>query len=123
MGYRRYRRKRSDVGQLLGDTAHVANYLPWWWSPFLGCALFAAFYWAIPAWIHHQLATLQGNMFRPIVESLFARRINWFQWLGLVLLIVCLIFAVRNYLSMGRLDRRDEQDVSWLTRLIVRLID
>lgn len=123
MGYRGYRRRRSEVVQLFGDTAHLANRFPWQWSAFLGLALFAVFYWVLPAWIHHQLSTLQGNMFYPIIEAIFAKRIHWLQWIGTGLLVVCFIFAARNYLSMGTLDRRGERDVGWLTRLVVRLID
>lgn len=123
MGYRRYRHRRSDVGQLFGETSHVANNLPWQWSVLLGALLFVGFYWLLPALIHHQLTTLQSNMFRPIVEAIFAKRIHWLEWIGEGLLVVCLIFAARNYFSMGVLDRRGEQNVSWLTRLIVRLID
>lgn len=123
MGYRRYRRERSDVDQLFRDTAQMANYFPWQWSALLGFSLFAVFYWALPAWIHHQLSALQGNMLRPIVEVIFAKRIHWLQWIGEGLLVVCLIFAVRNYFSMNMLDRRGEQNLGWLSRLIVRLID
>lgn len=95
MGYRRYR--RSVVGQLFGDTSHIANYLPWQWSVLLGFILFAGFYWLLPALIHHQLTTLQGNMLHSIIEAIFAKRIHWLEWIGEGLLVVCLIFAARNY--------------------------
>lgn len=122
MGYRRYRNRRSDVGQLFEDTAHIANYVPWQWSVLLGFALFAVFYWVLPAWIHHHLTTLQGNMFHPIIEAIFVKRIHWLQWIGEGLLVVCFFFAMRNYFSMDMLDRRGEQNVGWLIRLVVRLI-
>lgn len=97
MGYRRYRRKYSMAGEALADTAFIANRLSWKGATIFGVVQFLVFYWLLPVWINHQLDSLQDNMFRPMVEAVFARRVHWFQWLAIALALVCTFFAVRNY--------------------------
>lgn len=123
MGYRRYRRKRSMAGETLADTAFIANRLSWKGAAILGLVLFVVFYWLLPAWIDHQLSTLQNNMFRPMIEAVFARRVHWVQWLGIALALVCAFFAVRNYFASERLDRYGERNVSLFSRLLARWLD
>jgi len=117
---RHYRRRRSTAGQIVGDTSYVANRLPWEWAVILGIALFIFFYWAVPAWVYQHLESLQGNAYRPLLESLFARRVHWSQWLGIALGLVCAFFAVRNYFLMDQLDRSGECGVSFFSRIIAR---
>lgn len=123
MSYRRYRRKRSMVGETLADTAYLANRLSWKGAAILGVVLFVIFYWAFPAWINHHLGTLQNNMFRPIFETIFARRVHWVQWLGIALALICAFFAVRNYFASKRLSRYGEGNVSFFSRLLARWLD
>lgn len=118
-----YRRKRSMAGEVLADTSSIASRLSWKGSLVLGIVLFVIFYWVLPAWINHQLQSLQGNMFRPIVEVIFAKRVHWLQWLGIAAALICAFYAVYNYFAVERLSRSGERDVSFLSRLLARWID
>jgi hypothetical protein len=123
MGYRRYHRKRSMTGEALADTAFIANRLSWKGATIFGAVQFVVFYWLLPAWINHQLDSLQNNMFRPMVEVVFARRVHWLQWLAIALALVCTFFAVRNYFASERLGRYGESNVSFFSRLLARWLD
>lgn len=123
MSYRHYRRKRSMAGETLADAAFIANRLSWKGAAILGLVLFVIFYWALPAWINHQLSTLQNNMFRPMIDAVFSRRVHWVQWLGIALALVCSFFAVRNYFASERLCRYGERNVSFFSRLLARWLD
>lgn len=123
MGYRRNRRKRSSSSGALADTAYIANRLSWQGAAVFGVVLFVIFYWALPAWINHQLSSLQSNMFRPMIEAVFARRVHWVQWLGIAFALICAFFAVRNYLACQRLGAYGERNVSFFSRLFARWLD
>lgn len=123
MAYRNYRRKRSMAGEMLSDTSYVANRLSWKGAAILGVVLFVIFYWLLPAWLNNQLNSLQGNMFRPMVEAVFAKRIHWVQWLGIALVLICAFFAIRNYLAFQRLGSGGERNVSFFSRLLARWLD
>jgi len=123
MAYRRRSRKRSMAGEMLSDTSYVANRLSWKGAAILGAVLFVIFYWLLPAWLNHQLNSLQGSMLRPLVEAVFAKRIHWVQWLGIALGLICAFFAVRNYFAFQRIGRDGERDVSFFSRLLARLLD
>lgn len=111
------------ASEALADTAFIANRLSWKGAAIFGVVLFVFFYWMLPAFISHQLASLQNNMFRPMVEAVFARRVHWVQWLGIALALVCAFFAIRNYFAAERLDRYGERNVSFLSRLFARWLD
>lgn len=123
MGYRRYRRKRSTAGEMLADTSYVANRLSWKGAAILGTVLFVVFYWLVPAWINHQLDSLQSNLFRPLIEGVFARRVHWVQWLGVALGLICGFYAIRNYFVSQRLGRYGERNVSFFSRLFARWLE
>lgn len=123
MAYHRYRNIRSHAGQIFSDTAHIANRLSWKGCVILGGLSFSTFYFFIPMWIHSQLNALQGNMFRPIIESLFARRIHWFQWVGITLGLISIFFAVRNYFTFDRIGRYGEKNVSFFSRILAKFMD
>ncbi|MDP1872449.1 MAG: hypothetical protein Q8K61_12620 [Gallionella sp.] len=123
MTYRRYRRNRSNAGNVLSDTSYIANRLSWKGAAIFGIVLFVIFYWLIPAWINQQLNSLQGNMFRPMVEAMFAKRIHWVQWLGIALGLICAFFAIHNHFAFRRLSSADERNVGLLSRLLARWLD
>lgn len=123
MPRRRYRRKRSTAGSLLSDTAYAANRISWQGALILGLAQFVVFYWLLPEWINHQLNSLQNNMFRPLIEAVFARRVHWLQWLAISLALICGFFAIRNFLAADRLGRYGEKQVSFFSRLLSRWLD
>lgn len=123
MGRRYYRRKGSMAGQMLRDTVDVSNVLPWWGVALLTGTMFAAFYWLLPWWIESRLANLQGNLLAPMIESLFGRRIHWFQYLAIVIGLIGAFFTVKNYLSLSRLSTPEQREVGWFSRLLARLLD
>ncbi len=123
MGYRRYRRKRSRASEALADTAYIANRLSWKAAAIFGVVAFVVFYWVLPAWITHQLSSLQNNMLRPMLETVFARRVHLVQWLGIAFALICAFFAIRNYLACQRLDAYGERKVSFFSRLVARWFD
>lgn len=123
MGYRRYRRKRSMAGKALADTAFIANRLSWKGAALFGVVQFVALYWLLPAWMNHQLDSLQNDRLRPIVEAIFVRRVHWFQWLAIALALVCTFFAIRNYCASKRLGHYGESNVSFFSRLLARWLD
>ena len=119
---KRYCRRGAASG-VVRDTVEVANVLPWWGATLLGLALFILFYWVLPFWLQSKLDELQGNMFKPMVEALFGRRMHLLQWIGIALGLVGLYFAVRKYFVARSMDRRDLWGVGWLARLIARFLD
>lgn len=123
MGYRRYRRKRSMAGEALADTARIANRLSWKGAAILGAVLFIVFYWVLPAWINHQLSSLQSNVFRPMLEAVLARRMHLVQWLGIAFALICAFFAIRNYLAYQRLGAYGERNISLFSRFFARWLD
>ncbi|MGZ8212910.1 MAG: hypothetical protein ACXWTP_00210 [Methylosarcina sp.] len=110
-------------GGMLSDASYVANRLSWTGAALLGFVSFIVFYWLLPMWINHQLNSLQGNMFRPMVEAVFSRRIHWLQWLGIALGLICAFFSIRNYLGLNRLHSGGERNVSFFSRLLARWLD
>ncbi|QSB03219.1 hypothetical protein JWZ98_09945 [Methylomonas sp. EFPC1] len=111
------------AGGLLSDTAYMANRFSWQGTVILGVVQFIVFYWLLPTWINHQLDSLQGNMFRPMVEVIFAKRVHWLQWLAMALALICGFFAIRNYFAVGQLDRYGERQVGFISRLLARWFD
>lgn len=57
------------ASEVLADTAYIANRLSWKGAAIFGVVLFVLFYWVLPAWINHQLSSLQNNMLRPMFET------------------------------------------------------
>ncbi|WP_446810546.1 hypothetical protein ACH50O_02855 [Methylomonas sp. 2BW1-5-20] len=123
MPKRRYRRNRSMAGGLLSDTAYMANRFSWQGAVILGVVQFVVFYWILPTWINHQLESLQSNMYRPVLETIFAKRVHWLQWLAMALALICGFFAIRNYFAVGQLDRYGERQVGFVSRLLARWFD
>ena len=123
MANRRYRKKRSAAGQVLSDTSYIANRLTRKGCVVFGLLSFSLFYFLIPMWLNRQLNSLQGNMFRPLVEAVFARRIHWVQWLGIALGLICTYFAIRNYFTSERIGNYGEKNVSLLSRILARFLD
>lgn len=111
------------AGEVLADTAFIANRLSWKGTAAFGAIQFVAFYWLLPAWIDSQLNSLKGTMFRPMLEAVFARRVDWLQWLAIALALVCTFFAIRNYFAAKRIGRDGERNVGFVSRLLARWFD
>jgi hypothetical protein len=114
-----YRRKRSSI---TADTAFIANRLSSTGALVLGFISFVIFYWLLPAWINHQLASLDGNQFRPVVAAIFEHKIHWLHRLGGILALICLIIAVYKVFIEVNLSKQGERNITFLSRLIHRLI-
>jgi drug/metabolite transporter (DMT)-like permease len=119
----RHYRRRSAASSIVRDTVATANVLPWWGAASLGLMLFILFYWILPMWMQSKLDDLQGNIFKPMIEAVFGRRMHWSQWLGIALGLIGLFFAVRNYFIVRSMDKGDLWGVGWLARLVARFID
>lgn len=118
-------RKKSDARP--SERLHVTNTPGWKGYVILGCLLFMIFYWAIPAWLNHELSTLQNSTIRPIAETLFMRRIYWIQSAGIALGSLCIFFAMHNYFSARFIKKSISKsgggNISYFNRLFAKLID
>ena len=118
-------RKKSDARS--SERLHVTNTPGWKGYVILGCLLFMIFYWMIPAWLNHELSTLQHSSIRPIAETLFIRRIYWIQLAGVALSSLCIFFAMRNYFSKRAIRKSIGNsgggNINFFSRLIAKLID
>ena len=85
---RRRIRKRSSTARVAGEASALANRLSWKGAALLGVALFAAFYWLLPAWLRGTLEAVQTSTLRPVVEHVVGRRIYWSQLLGTALALL-----------------------------------
>jgi len=120
---RRSRRRRTSGAAMIGDIVSAANRAPWWAALLLGSVPWLIFAFALPAWIEHQQAALEGNMFRQIVDQAFARRIHWLTGIGNACLIAGVFFAIKNYVWQHPLSRDGRGLVAFLARLLGRSVD
>lgn len=124
MARRRHRRRSSTSGAaVVSDVVRAANRASWWAALLLGILFWVVFALALPAWIEHQQATLEGNIFLQMVDQVFARRIHWLSWIGNACLIAGAFFAVKNYIWQQPIDRNGRGIVAFLARLLGRSID
>ena len=114
-------RKTSDAPS--SEHLPIANTLCWRRYLLLGSLLFMIFYWMIPAWLNHELSTLQNSTLRPIAEALFMRRIYWIQLAGIALGSICIVFAIRNYFSARSISSNGRNNTTYLSRLFDKLTD
>lgn len=123
MGHRPRRNHRSAASSIVTDTAFIANRLPWNWTLVFGCFLFAAFYWALPAYMAWHLESIDNKIVRAMLEAVFGRRGHRAEWLGIALGLICLFFAAWNVWTEYRFRRSGEQNVGLISRVIARWLD
>lgn len=118
-------RKKSDART--SERMHITNRRGWKGYVILGCLLLMIFYWLIPAWLNHELSTLQNSTIRPIAETLFMRRIYWIESAGIALGSICIFFGMHNYFSSRAIkksiSKSGEGNISYFNRLFAKLID
>jgi len=68
------------------------------------------------------LYSLEGNQFREIVAVVFEHRIHWLHRLGGVLALICLAMALYKGFNESRLSGQGERNVTFLSRIIHRLM-
>lgn len=102
---RRYRKRTS----IISDAVVIGARLPWWGALIFGALLCLLFYFIIPGWLETKIASESHNMFYPLIEATFVRRIHWFKWIGITCGLIGIFFGVRNYTlgnSAGYYERR-----------------
>ncbi|WP_434939406.1 hypothetical protein ACRWQN_00435 [Shewanella sp. HL-SH8] len=119
---RRYR-SGSSGAQIIRDSVYISARLPWWGAIGFGAVLFVLFYFGIPAYLESKIAETNGSMVTQVFESLFLRRIHWFEWIGVACALIGAFFGIRNYLTHGCTSNREQGIVGFLSKLISRSID
>lgn len=124
MARRRYRRPSSTSGAaIVGDVISVANSASCCAALLLGIAPWLIIAFALPASNEHQQGPLDSNMFRQMVDEVFALRIHWLTWIGTACLTAGAFFAVKTYTWRQPVDRDERRLVASLVRLLGRSID
>lgn len=118
----RYYRGRHKTS-LVAQTVSTANRTRWWIAGLVGVLLFAVFYWGLPLFIESVYHSLNGNPYQPIIERVARGRIHWVQWIGIVLGLIGLFFAVRHFFTAKRLSRQQERDVGFVGKSAAKLLD
>ncbi|PQJ67047.1 hypothetical protein BTO08_06340 [Photobacterium angustum] len=113
---RRYRKRSSIVS----DSVSIGAHLPWWGSLIFGCISFFLFYFIIPSWLETKLASESQNMFYPLLEAIFGRRIHWFEWVGITCGLIGLFFCIRNYFFGSRTGYSERTLVGYFARMFGR---
>jgi hypothetical protein len=107
---------------MVRDTSSIANWVSWKVALVMGVALFAVFYWALPAWLQSQIDSGKTINLKPMLEIVIGRRVHWSRLLGITLALVCLVFAAWNYFGQDRLNSNGERNVGFISRLLARLL-
>jgi drug/metabolite transporter (DMT)-like permease len=125
MGRRYYRRRsRNSAGALINDAVSAGNRLPWWGAAIMGAMLFIVFYVLLPAWLEHLFVTnASQSPYRLLIKQIFEHRIHWVEYLGIVLGLIGVFFAVKNYFFTQPLSKHGETGVGILSRILGRLLD
>jgi drug/metabolite transporter (DMT)-like permease len=113
---RRYRKRSSIVS----DSVSIGSRLPWWGALIFGCISFVLFYFIIPSWLEAKLASESQNMFYPLLEAVFGRRIHWFDWIGIACGLIGLFFCIRNSLFGNRAGHSERTIVGYFARMFGR---
>ncbi|WP_298942732.1 hypothetical protein [uncultured Psychromonas sp.] len=113
---RRYRKRTSIVS----DTVVIGSRLPWWGALIFGSLSFVLFYFIIPSWLEAKLATESQNMFYPLLEAFFGRRIHWFKWTGIACGLIGLFFCIRNYFFNNSAEYSERTIVGFFARMFGR---
>ena len=115
--------RKIAATSIISDSAYIGSKMPWWVSLILGIAFFLIFYFVIPLWLTSILDEQNKNMFYPMLEAIFGRRIHWFQWLGTACGLVFFYFAIRNYLTTYYVCKDERSFVAIISKVISRYID
>ena len=125
MGRRRYNRRRrgSRASSIIRDVTDIAGALPWWGALLFGIFFFLLLYFLIPGWLQAHLAANESSNLKQAFEALYARRIHWFQWIGISGGLVGAYFAVRNYFYQNNVGYNEKWIVRFLARIFGRNLD
>ncbi|MEZ9822164.1 hypothetical protein AB4238_16320 [Shewanella sp. 10N.286.45.A1] len=113
-------RSSSSGAQIVRDSVYISARLPWWGAIGFGTALFVLFYFGIPAYLESKITEANGSMITQAFESLFLRRINWFEWIGVAFALIGAFFGIRNYFAYRCASNREQGVVEGIFKLISR---
>ena len=122
MAYRR-RRRKSESGQLVADVTYIANRLSWKGALIFGFLLFLLFYWLLPSWIISLSNDLNGNTFKPIVDTIFSKRIHWLEWIGISLGLISVFISAYKYTRNDNPNRTIQSNVGFFSRLLAKMMN
>jgi uncharacterized membrane protein len=108
---------------MISDAAYIGARLSWKGILWFGGISFVILYFIIPAWLSSILQEQQNNIFYPMLETVFARRLHWLKWVAIAIGLVSIYFSVRNYSNQRCAGREERGLVGWLARLIGRSLD
>ncbi|EGQ7854809.1 hypothetical protein ACCH70_004234 [Vibrio vulnificus] len=119
---RRYRR-RSHGSAIVSDSVYIAARLPWWAAICFGFISFLIFYFGFPAFLESKASELSGSAVSQAFESIFTRRIHWFEWLGIACGLIGIFFGIRNYLVSSYAGYEERGLVAFLAKIISRNVN
>lgn len=119
MGYRR----RSKASSVIRDVAHIGSKVSWMGALWLGGISFIIFYFLLPSWVASILEEQQNNMFYPMLEAIFARRLHWLQWTGIATGLIGLYFSFRNYHYGSTAQRQERSLAGFIAKMLGKSID
>ncbi|STO57558.1 hypothetical protein [Grimontia hollisae] len=119
----RRHRRRSHGSMMISDSVKITARLPWWGSVLFGLISFFVFYFGLPAFLESKISDLNGNPSSQALDSIFMRRIHWFEWLGIACGLIGAFFGIRNYFVSSQSGYEERGLVSILAKLISRNIN
>ncbi|WP_414931054.1 hypothetical protein [Vibrio europaeus] len=119
---RRYRR-RANGASIVSDSVYIAARLPWWAAISFGFASFLIFYFGFPAFLESKASEMSGSAFSQAFESIFMRRIHWFELLGIACGLIGVFFGFRNYAISSHAGNEERGLVALLAKIISRNIN
>ena len=122
---RRYRkRNKSQIGEIISDSAEIASLLPWWGSLLFGALLYVFFSILICGYFEDRAAAIIVNQPQNYaINALSKRGARLFDWIGIVSFIVCFFFTVRNYFFDRKANRGETHLVSFFSKIVSRFFD
>jgi hypothetical protein len=119
---RRYKR-RSHGSAIVNESVYIAAKLPWWAAICFGFISFLVFYFGFPAFIDSKASEMSDRAVSQAFESIFMRRVHWFEWLGIACSLIGVFFGFRNYLVLSYAGHEERGLVAFLAKIISRNIN
>ncbi|HHF0549867.1 TPA: hypothetical protein ACPHT3_004524 [Vibrio alginolyticus] len=119
---RRYRR-RSNGSAIVSNSVYIAARLPWWAAICFGFISFLIFYFGFPAFLESKASEMSASAFSQAFESIFMRRIHWFEWLGIACGLIGVFFGFRNYAISSHAGYEERGLITFLAKIISRNIN
>lgn len=119
---RRYKR-RSHGSAIVNESVYIAAKLPWWAAICFGFISFLVFYFGFPAFIDSKASEMSDRDVSQAFESIFMRRVHWFEWLGIACSLIGVFFGFRNYLVLSYAGHEERGLVAFLAKIIIRNIN